>query len=346
MNKKNAWTLVELFMAMGVIILLSTILATTYRPNVQKAKLYIYASMANITKGTIAVKEKYAKDETGSKDLSYQNPDSTDDTFCIEMADVFTLNKTPECAIDSTISTVNLSFPNKVTVQGLATPWKKPYPTADYSFKNIVIDIDGEEGLNKVWVDRFPLRLFQGSKYEGVLQVVNCADDSIYDDEGNKITLSDDTGKSPYCKQKFNASGAIVAKEFLKDDKIINYDIYKAPATGENIKATMVASARSPLEADCGAYGGKGLYNRKLCAQYGFKLKRECASQTACEGCGTSPSVCPANENGTGIISESDCNTLATANRQNDSDINCFTLQHKPGGGMSMLVETMVGEIN
>ena len=42
MKKLNAWTLVELFMAMGVIILLSTILATTYRPNVQKAKLYIF----------------------------------------------------------------------------------------------------------------------------------------------------------------------------------------------------------------------------------------------------------------------------------------------------------------
>ena len=94
-------------------------------------------------------------------------------------------------------------------------------------------------------------------------------------------------------------------------------------------------------------YGnGKGVFDRNVCAAYGLKLKRECASQSACEGCGTSPSVCPTGENGTGTISEADCNTLATANQQHRSDLSCFTLQHRPSGGMSVLIESMIGEIN
>ncbi len=348
MKKKNAWTLIELFMAMSVIILIASFLITTFRPNVQRAKLYTYATIINLIKGTIAVMEKYQSDpDSEPKTLSYQNPDSTDDTFCIEFADNFTLSEAADCSKDALISDINLKFPNGVTVQGLANPWKKPYVTSSYMFKNIIIDIDGEEGLNKIWIDRFPLRIYEGAKYDGTIYPVNCADDSVYDDEGNKITLDDSTGKSPYCKQKFNASGANVNKNFLMDDKVITYDIYKAAATGEQTKATLVASAQSPAAADCMAYGGNGYHSREECAQFGVKIHTQCASSATCEGCGSvSPSICPMDSTQTTQTDQTGCLEIAKANQIDDTDVRCITLQHKPGSGLSYLVESLVGEID
>ncbi len=348
MKKLNAWTLVELFMAMGVIIIISTFLSTAFKPNTQKAKLFAYATINNLITGTLSVSEKYQSDPDATpKDLTYQNPDSDDDTFCLELADTFSLSETPNCAKTATISDVNLRFPNEVTVQGLTNPWKKPFVTSAYSFKNIIIDIDGEKGLNRLWIDRFPLRIYQGAKYDGTIHPVNCSDDSVYDDEGKKITLSDDIGKSPYCKQKFDASGANVNKNFVIDDNVITYDLYKAAATGEETKATLIASSQSPAAADCLAYGGNGYYSRQQCAQMGFKIHSQCASSGTCEECASvSPSICPMDFDNTAQTDQAGCLELAEKNKTGESEIRCFTLYHKPSGGMSFLVETMIGEIN
>ncbi len=343
--KKSAWTLVELVLAMMVIILISGFLISVVKPNTQKAKIYVYATMKNLTKGNIAVIEKYENTETETpKDLTYQDPNSDNDTYCLEMADVFSLSGSPNCSKNASISDVNLTFPNGVTVQGLASPWKRPYATSPFYFKNIIIDIDGEKGLNKIWVDRFPLRIYQGAKYDGTLQPINCADDSIYDDDNKKIVLTDDLGKSPYCKQKFNASGASVAKNFLLDDNVITYDIYSAPTTGIQTKATFVASAQSPAMADCMAYGGNGYLNKTECAALGLKIHSRCAARITCEGCASvSPSICPLGADNSTQTSEDGCMELATANQFEDNDIRCFTLQHKPNGGMSFFVEGLIG---
>ena len=345
--KKKAWTLVELFIAMGIVIMVSSLLINAFRPNVQKAKLFTYATMNNINKGIIGVMEKYQNDVSSSKLISYQNPDSTDDTFCLEFTDLFSLTGLPECSQDSIISDINARFPNEVTIQGLANPWKTPYENSEYSFKNIIIDIDGENGLNKIWVDRFPLRIFQGGKADGQVMPINCEDDSIYDNENNKITLNDSTGKSPYCKQKFDATGTIANKNFLLDDQIINYDVIKSQTIDEKNITKIVASAQSLAKADCMAYGGSGYLNKKQCAELGIKIHTQCANSETCEKCSeTSPSVCPMNKENTIQTDETTCLELAEQNKVNDEETKCFTLQHRPTGGASFLLETIVGEIN
>ena len=345
--KKNAWTLVELFIAMGIVILISSFLISSFKPNIQKSKLFVYATMSNLTKGTISVLDKYNEDTSSSKDLSYQNPSSTNDTFCLEISDTFSLSTVPNCAKNAAISAVNIRFPNEVTVQGLATPWRTPYANSEYSFKNIIIDIDGEKGLNKIWADRFPLRIFQGGKMDGIIMPINCADDSVYDENGNKITLNNTTGKSPYCKQKFNVSGSTVAKNFLTDDQIINYDVFKSQASDEKTEAKMVASAQSPAMADCMAYGGNGYLSAKQCSALGIKIDTQCASTETCENCASvSPSICPMNAAGTAQTNKTQCQQMADANKIGEDDIYCFTLQHRPRGGMSFLLESIVGEIN
>ncbi len=345
--KKKAWTLVELFLAMGIIILISSFLLTTFKPNTQKSKVYIYAAMNNLTKGIISVMEKYGEDATTSKTLTYQNPDSTDDTFCLELADVFSLAKEANCEQSEPISTVNLEFPNEVTIQGLATPWKTPYEGCEYNFKNIIIDVDGEKGLNKLGIDRFPLRIFQGGKVDGVIMPINCEDDSVYDEEGNKIVLTDSTGKSPFCKQKFDSSGALFTKNLLLDDKIINYDIYRSEMVEEKSVAKIVSSAQSLAMADCMAYGGYGYLSKEQCAQMGIKIHTKCASSETCEKCAeVSPTICPLKEDGITQTDFDGCMELVEANKVNGEEVKCFTIQHRPMGGASFLLESIIGEIN
>ena len=56
-----------------------------------------------------------------------------------------------------------MKFVNGVTVKGVASEWVIPFENAEYQFKNIEIDIDGNKGMNRLWVDRFPMRVFKGS---------------------------------------------------------------------------------------------------------------------------------------------------------------------------------------
>ena len=345
--KNKGWTLVELFVAMTVVILISSFLISSFKPNIQKSKLFVYATISNLTKGVISITDKYNEDISKVKDLTYQNPDSTDDTFCLEMADIFSLSTKANCSKTATNSTVNLRFPNEVTIQGLATPWRTPYTNCEYSFKNIIIDIDGEKGLNKIWADRFPLRIFQGGKMDGVILPINCTDDSIYNEEGTKITLTTTTGKSPYCKQKFNVSGSTVSKNFLNDDQIINYDVFKTKVSDEKTEAKMIASAQSLSAADCMAYGGNGYLSNKQCSALNIKLATQCASAETCENCASvSPSICPMNAAGTAQTTKTTCLELAETNKTGDEDVYCFTLPHKPKGGMSFLLDSMMEEIN
>ena len=128
------------------------------------------------------------------------------------------------------------------------------------------------------------------------------------------------------------------------DDNVITYDIYSAPTTGIQTKATLVASAQSPAAADCMGYGGNGYLSKTECAALGLKIHSKCAARITCEGCASvSPSLCPMNSDNTAQTDEGGCLQLATANQVDDNDIRCFTLQHKPNGGMSFFVESLIG---
>ena len=131
MNKKYAWTLAELMMALIFIMVIAGFLISNFKPSQQNAKIKAYAGIRNIEKGIVSVGDYYteaAKTEarkhndsdnnvitTGAvkRTIFYKDPDSAiekagNDTFCMILADAFSLKEAPNCS-----KTIDTSTPNK-----------------------------------------------------------------------------------------------------------------------------------------------------------------------------------------------------------------------------------------
>ncbi len=357
MKKISAWTMVEVIIALSLILLLSGMCLTVYKPNVQKARIFVYAALKNLTRGNLAILQKDEDiDELpmGRAKNIANNTNTDKDAYCIALADVFALKSLPDCKVDSEVyanTKVNITFPNESTVQGLTNNWITPYPESEFKFKNIVLDIDGSKGVNKVWVDRFPLRIYNGGAFTGNIQAVDCSDDAVYKEDGTKIALDTNAkGKNPYCKQGFTSNGAEVKKAFPRDKKVISYDVFRAATDEEETTGVLIASALSPMEADCGAYGGAGFFHKKQCGDTTkgvYRILSKCATTENCDTCATTGAgaICPKKADDSGVTNNAtECKAVATS--LNPSDLTCFIVLHKPSGGTTFLLETLVGEFD
>ncbi len=350
--KKTAWTMAELTIAMIVIIVISAISLTVFKPNMQKAAIYMYAIIKNLEKANNAISEKYGEFYPNDAKSRDDNNAVADDWYCVNLADMLSLTQVANCKKSATNGDVNFRFANGITIQGVASSWKRPYPTSSYYIKNIVVDIDGEKGFNKIGIDRFPLRIYNGGAYDGTIKPINCANDIVYDDEYKIVTLSDSTGKSPFCKQKFDSSGASANNNFLTNNEVISYDIYRPDNAEEETTASIVVWSASPMEADCGAYGGNGFYIREHCNTFGQTINAKCAKEETCSSCtSTNPAynVCPSkNTDGSAIAAgsrtEAGCKTLAATT--NPNDVACFTLLHRPSQGLGAIAGGLLEEVD
>ena len=342
--KKFAWTLIELMIAIAVVIMLSAFLISGYKPGANKNKLFFYSAMSNLTKANIAVMER---NSTGGLNGDLLE-DGTTDWYCAQLADVISIASAPNCTqtqASTAATAVNMTFPNGITFQGLANKWTSVYDGASGEYKNIVIDIDGpEKGPNKPGVDRFPIRVFRGQvKTEGIVMPVNCKNDKVWNPSGNSGTgaLVSFKTPSPYCKSGTAYSGSIVSRDFTIDDEIITYDIFKVQSSDENAKLKMIASGLSAFEADCGAYGGvEGFYSQSECATAGVKIHTNCVTTDNCAKCTTGN--CPLNASGTQTNATS-CKTYAETSNPNNYP--CFTVMHKPSGGVPFFLQAIIGDI-
>ena len=344
MKKINGWTMAELVIAIIILIIVSALSVSVFKPDTNKARIFMYAAMKNLSKGNTAIIEKH-------NSIAPDNMDAgTKDWYCLNLADKFALSNEPNCAKAAAPKEVNFRFSNGMTLQGVASAWYTPYSGAGYSFKNIVVDIDGEKGVNKIGIDRFPLRIYKGSTYEGMIHPVNCGDDVVYNSAGTKITLSSSTGASPYCRQKFDLTGSVVAnKNMLLDDQIVTYDVYQPVTDEEYSRAVIVATSLSTMAANCAAYGGNGFFSKPYCGSKNLRLTARCAKAETCNACsGSSPvsyDVCPFKTDGkTQTGSETACRTLAA--EVNPKDMPCFILLHKPTAGLGFLAGSVIGELD
>ncbi|MBR2068876.1 MAG: hypothetical protein IJ877_03855 [Candidatus Gastranaerophilales bacterium] len=337
--KKYAWTLAEMVIALTIVIILSGICVGVYKPNTNKGRIYVYSAMRNLIRAHSVLIEK--KGSINTQDMLGE-----DDWYCAQMADVFSLDSAAECSRSLANDAVNISFPNGVTIQGMATPWKKPYSTATYVFKNIVVDIDGPKGLNRIWADRFPLRVFAGvgKGAEGMVMPINCGNDVVYNYDTKALVSVPNDAKSPYCKHGFKADGAAVAKDYTLDDEIITYDVYKAASSQPGSKAVMLASSISPKEADCKAYGSSmGFFSVAECDSAKIQILRDCATITNCETC-TTANTCPNKLDDSGKTDPAGCKDMLDT--INPDSISCFAILHKPNSGASFVIQSLVGDID
>lgn len=331
--KNKAWTLTELVVALVVVTVLSILAVSTIKPTTQNSKTFIYASIRNLQRGNSWISENYGY---------FNGADvSGNDWYCFQIANIFNV-KEFNCAITALGSTtVNIEFDNKTTIQGLASPWVSPYENSPYQFKNIVIDIDGKKGLNKVWIDRFPLRIYRGGDKDGLITPANCGStyDYVYKTDGTKVTLSSlNTGMSQYCKHGFTSSGAAVSKRFVDDNSIISYDIVRTNSDEEASAGIVVKMGISNIGADCIAAAGDGFYSYTDCSDAGYNLHQECATKDACLDCDTRGN-CPS-----GATNYAEC--VALADKYNPNYYECISVLHKPNVGMSIMLDGILGELD
>ena len=356
MNKKFGWTLTEVMVVMIFIIAISGFLASVFKPRTQNAKIQAYAAIRNITKGVIAVHDKYSSRESDPTDDIFagdEEPIDGKSKFCLEMADAFALKKTPECTQEGQsgykIGTPNLVLANGVEVYGLAQ--KPTYPIGfgnkmEYSYikyKDILIDVDGKsKGMNKLGVDRFPLRIYLEDNLILPIIPVNCneANDKYFDWKEDQML---NIVQSPFCKKGKEFDGAQSTQNFWNDDEIITYDTYRATISDQKGKTTqMVGFAQSLATTICGNFGGKRFLSAQQCANLKKHLFKECVKEETCDICSTvSPSICPLKSDGTSVMSKDECMQTYTA--LNNEDNTCLFLLHKPASGLSSIVGAIVG---
>lgn len=328
-NTKSAWTMVELTIALTILIIISFIGLSNFKPNVNKARLFMYATMKNIYEANNIIVSKYI---TEGSDL-YQANVGTNDWYCVHLAEIFTLKDPAVCKTTTADNVSNMTLPNGVTLKGVAKDWVTPYVGATWTYKDIIIDIDGDKGMNKLWADQFLVRIYGSGDFKGRVFPADCGTYNVAYNGNTKVTLT----KSVYCGT--NTAGLVNLNE------IVSYDLFRAKSAEENTTGFYVATNLSLLDADCRANGGSGLYGTDTCkGSNARRLDKKCVSDTTCAKCAEESGVCPCkNDDCTTIMSSTECtNSIETAN---DGKFNCNVLQHKPQGGSSFILNTVFGDI-
>ena len=292
------------------------------------SKAYNYGMITGNLKGPLTYSQQYAFSVRCTTAIDNIDP------YCIALADVYSLAKPANCSLSANKNDVNIEFPNGITIKGLASPWVKPYNEANFEYKNILVDIDGEEGKNKIWVDQFPLRIIGGTGkgVEGLIMPVNCKNEQIYNPSTEEMVNVSNAAKNPYCP---STNG----KNYTIDDQVITYDIYKAKnKEGEKSPAEMIAAMVSPMEADCMAFGSaRGYFSVSECDAAKIKISPKCATKESCATC--TANTCPE-----GSTNAESCATLTETT--NPDDITCIAIPHKPSGGVSFVVQSLMGNID
>lgn len=281
------------------------------------------------------------------------------DGYCLRLADNFSLKEAAKCETKPAgDSTANLVFLNNTTIQGLSTPWILPYPGADYYFKNIVIDIDGDKGANKVWVDRVPMRIYAGNELNGTVLPVSCVQSSgDFTYNGTTKVIFDDSKRNLYCKQGWDASGAYANKNFLLDDKVNAYNVYRLQSSDENAVAEIVSESVSIMKASCSGYGATGVYSKEICSSFddnvedaankkGIRIHPKCITNKECYNCwkDSANNMCPRNDDGADVANYEECKKIR--DKYNPEDINCFMLPHKPSVGAGFIFNGMLDNLD
>ena len=318
--KNKGWTLAEMMVAMVILIILCAASMSIVKGiNVNKAKIFLYATMKNFGMAHGGLLEKF-----GSFSPTEDTTNTTEtDWYCINMADFYTLKSNPKCNKTEVLSNANIQLPNNTSVYGLSQEWDTPWVDAPYSYKEIMVDIDGNSGSNKIGIDRFPLRVYRGNTIErinldGMVYPVNCNTTTVYDATGTTHSLT----KHKYCGSN--------STNFYIDDELITYDIYrKANLTDEY--ASIVVSGRSLAEADCSAYGGLGFFSKYECNAMGYSVHPKCAKTDVCEML--------VNE-----TNKTNCQNAIAIN--NPDEQTCFSIIHKPSSGLGMIAGSMFDQMN
>ena len=177
MNKnENAWTMAELVVALMILSILMVLSIQTIKPRILSATPYIYAAVKNLTDAAkyVLVDKNTNKLPDGPVDIPVADSNET----CVIMAEALSLISDYNCVrsfnaapaeSEGAVGSPNFQTANLISYSGLQkdfTPTFRgaassiaPCMTTAVGMKDIMIDINGDSGKNKVGEDQFPAKL-------------------------------------------------------------------------------------------------------------------------------------------------------------------------------------------
>lgn len=248
--------LYKIFKIAFVLLFIGLVLWTyfgLYKPKERKYKKLTVDAYLKIEK---EAKDIYRKD----KEI-YTKNDSVD-KLCEALAKKYAL-KGMNCKISKKgMLEKNFSFgKTKVTVYGMNTPAHFYDGTM---IKDIIIDIDGDKGVNLLGVDRTPIRIYSSGRMGGMLSPVNC---SIEDKKRYSMDIS------PLC------SGGNTTN-FMDSKFPLSYNVLQVG--GKRGESKYIGRNISFLRADCTAYGSELLGMDDFCEQRRYQWLTACYHDYYC----------------------------------------------------------------
>lgn len=335
---KKAWTMAEMTVAIMVIIVLSAATMTiTKNLALNKYRILAYSALKTIASANNSITESEETQRTFYPEVasSHDAGSNANDWYCLNVANALSLKGDPNCTKNLNQDTANFGFSNGITFYGLSIAWVNAY--GDLYYKDIMVDLDGSDGPNKIGMDRIPLRVYRGLNYEnmnldGIVYPADCDGDYLYNGSGTNV-LSGKTHK--YCSGKSN--------KIASTNSLISYQIHKVTQAGDTTRASVIAGGLTLPQADCLAFGNTGIYTANYCKDR-YDLHEKCATEDTCRNCATL-GICP--NNGTVDTCKALINYISVTDNGTTTDetFPCFITMTKPTGGLGIIGSTIVAEM-
>ncbi len=298
----NGWTMAELVVSMLVLAILMILSVQAIKPKKMKTLPYAFAAVRNLNDAA-----KYVLNQKGATSLPdgpVAYPVANSNETCVLMAEAMSLVGDYNCVKTASINLAsgegstgmpNFRASNLTSYAGLQKDFTSTYrgaasdagkcATVETAAKDVMFDIDGDDGPNEVGKDQFPIKLLQtGEVIPGTCSNISpgatpsdCAGETF----NNPTFLKHPncgTDTTVYINEK-EPFAYTIYKSRLATDAEVASGAYQA---GDRIVEPLVVGNETMAEisfakADCIARGN--VLTRTQCARFGYSPSSSCTGE-------------------------------------------------------------------
>ena len=300
----NGWTMAELVVSMLVLAILMILSVQAIKPKKMKTLPYAFAAVRNLNDAA-----KYVLNQKGATSLPdgpVAYPVANSNETCVLMAEAMSLVGDYNCVKTASINlasgegstgTPNFRASNLTSYAGLQKDFTSTYrgaasdagkcATVETAAKDVMFDIDGDDGDNQVGKDQFPIKLLDtGEVVPGTCSNItpgatpsDCTGETF---DNPTFTRHPDCGSDTtmYINEKEPFAYTVYKSRLATDDEVASGS-YQA---NERITEPLVVNGETKAEisfaeADCIARNN--VLTRTQCASLGYSPTAECMADGA-----------------------------------------------------------------
>ena len=300
----KGWTMAELVVAMIVLAILMLLSIQAIRPKKIKTLPFAYAAVKNLSDASGFILSEKGASSLSDGPVDYPAADSNE--TCVDMAESmsllgdYTCVKTANCkpaAGRGNTGKPNFQTSNLIAYFGLEKDFASSFrgvatdtakcATAEVGMKDVIFDIDGDDGPNEIGKDQFPIKLLAtGEVIPGTCANVapgatpaECGSDTF---DNPTFTRHPDCGSdvTMYINEKEPFAYTVYKSRLATDDEVAtgsyeaNSRITEPLVVDDEVKAEI-----SYAEADCIARNN--VLTRTQCESLGYRPVDQCMEEGA-----------------------------------------------------------------